>query len=286
MDKYWIWFSRIQKLNSIQKEKLLLKYGNPKNIWNASIENLKAEMQFDDVSIQEIINQKYRKNIDKYENYMKKYNIKMITILDKEYPEKLRNIYDKPITLFIKGNTKLLNTKSIAIVGARNCSDYGKKVAVNISYNLAKENICVISGMAKGIDKYSHVGALEAKGNTIAVIGNGLDYIYPYENKDIYERILQNDGLIVTEYIIGTRPEKLNFPARNRIISALSDGIIIVEAGEKSGSLITAEFGLEHGKEVFAVPGNIDNINSKGTNNLIKDGAYVLTDYKDVLNIF
>lgn len=214
---------------------------------------------------------------------MKNNDIKTITLLDEEYPEKLKNIYDNPKVLYAKGNIELLNEQSVAIVGCRDCSEYGKNIARKLSYNLAKENICIISGLAKGIDTFSHIGALEAGGKTIAVIGNGLDYVYPFENKDLYERILKNDGLIVTEYNLGIKPEKLNFPARNRIISGLSDAIVVVEAKEKSGALITAEFGLEHGKEVLAVPGNVNSINSKGTNNLIKDGAYIVTDYKDVL---
>ncbi len=214
---------------------------------------------------------------------MKNNDIKIITLHDNKYPEKLKNIYDKPKVLYAKGNIKLLNEKSVAIVGCRDCSEYGKNMAKKLSYNLAKENICIISGLAKGIDTFSHIGALEAGGKTIAVIGNGLDYVYPLENRNLYERILLNDGLIVTEYNLGTRPERLNFPARNRIISGLSDAIVIVEAKEKSGALITAEFGLEQGKDVFAVPGNIDSVNSKGTNALIKDGAFIVTDCKDVL---
>ena len=207
-----------------------------------------------------------------------------ITTYDKKYPEKLKNIYDKPCVLYAKGNLDLLNEKSVAIVGSRDCTDYGKNTAKQLAYNLAKNNICIVSGLAKGIDKYAHIGALEANGNTIAVIGNGLDYIYPYENKNLYELILRKNGLIITEYIIGTKPNRMNFPARNRIISGLSDGIVVVEAGKKSGSLITAEFGMEQGKEVFAVPGNIDSPNSVGTNELIKDGANIVLDYTDILN--
>ena len=138
--------------------------------------------------------------------------------------------------------------------------------------------------MAKGIDKYSHIGALEGEGNTIAVLGHGLDIIYPAENYELSELIEKKNGLIVTEYVIGTKPNKYTFPARNRIISGLSDGVIVVEAKERSGSLITADFALEQGKEVFAVPGNIDNINSHGTNELIKQGAYPITNCDDVLN--
>ena len=216
---------------------------------------------------------------------MEKNNIKTINVYDKEYPEKLKNIYGKPRVLYAKGNVELLKEKSVAIVGSRECSKYGMKISEKLSYNLAKENICIISGLAKGIDRYAHIGALKAGGKTIAVLGNGLDTIYPYENKDLYELILKNNGLIITEYIIGTKPDRMNFPARNRIISALADGIVVVEAAEKSGALITTEFGIEQGKEIFAVPGNIDSSKSVGTNQLIKDGANVVLDYKDILNI-
>ena len=215
---------------------------------------------------------------------MEKNNIKKINVYDEEYPEKLKSIYDKPLVLYAEGNIELLKEKSIAIVGSRECSKYGMNVSEKLSYNLAKENICIISGLAKGIDRYAHIGALRAGGKTIAVLGNGLDTIYLYENKDLYELILKNNGLIITEYIIGTKPNRLNFPARNRIISGLSDGIVVVEAGEKSGALITAEFGMEQGKEVFAVPGNIDSLKSVGTNQLIKDGASIVLDYKDVVD--
>ncbi|MBR4261382.1 MAG: DNA-processing protein DprA [Clostridia bacterium] len=215
---------------------------------------------------------------------MEKNNIKKINVYDEEYPEKLKSIYDKPLVLYAEGNIELLKEKSIAIVGSRECSKYGMNVSEKLSYNLAKENICIISGLAKGIDRYAHIGALRAGGKTIAVLGNGLDTIYPYENKDLYELILKNNGLIITEYILGTKPNRLNFPARNRIISGLSDGIVVVEAGEKSGALITAEFGMEQGKEVFAVPGNIDSLKSVGTNQLIKDGASIVLDYKDIVD--
>ena len=215
---------------------------------------------------------------------MEKNDIKTINMYDKEYPEKLKNIYDKPHVLYAKGNIRLLQEKCVAIVGSRDCSTYGMNVCKKLSYNLAKENICIISGLARGIDRYAHIGALKAGGKTIAVLGNGLDTIYPYENKDLYELILKNNGLIITEYIIGTKPNRLNFPARNRIISGLSDGIVVVEAGEKSGALITAEFGMEQGKEVFSVPGNIDSLKSVGTNQLIKDGASIVLDYKDVVD--
>ena len=284
-NKYWIWFSRIEKLSVIKKGLLLNKFKNPQNIWNLKKQELSDISELDENNVNEILEKKYRENLDKYQSYIEKNKIQMITLYDSNYPEQLKQIYDKPIVLYAIGNIDLLHKSGVAIVGCRECSEYGKKTAQKMGYELAKRDICIISGLAKGIDKYSHIGALEAEGSTIAIIGNGLDYIYPYENKNLYERIIRNNGLIVTEYIVGTKPNKLNFPARNRIISGLSTGVVVIEAKEKSCSLITADFALEQGKDVFAVPGNIDNPNSKGTNELIKQGAIIVTDYRDVMEV-
>ena len=283
-NKYWIWFSRIEKLTCLQKETLLEKFKSPEKIWMLNKQELMTYKELDEDCVDDILNKKYRDNLEKYIEYMDKNNIYMITLHDKEYPNKLRNIYDKPVILFAKGNIELLQKKAVSIVGCRDCSIYGKNIAKKLSYELAKKDFCIVSGLARGIDKFAHIGALEAEGCTIAVIGNGLDDVYPYENRELSERIIKNNSLIVTEYIIGTKPDRMNFPARNRIISGLSDGIIVVEAKEKSGSLITADFGMEQGKEVFAVPGNIDSRNSIGTNRLIQDGAYIVTSYKDIEN--
>lgn len=283
--KYWIWLSRLKNIKCTEKEMLLSKFKEPENIWKLKEDELLQIDGLEKSKIDEILNGNYRANLDKFEKYLKENNIKIITILDKHYPEKFKNIYDKPIVLYAKGNLNLLNQNGIAIVGCRNCSEYGKQTSKKLSFDLAKQNKCIISGLAKGIDTYAHIGALEAGGNTIAVIGNGLDNVYPYENRKLCERILENNGLIITEYVIGTKPDKLNFPQRNRIISALSDGIVVIEAKEKSGALITADFGLEHGKEIFAIPGNINSINSIGTNKLIKQGANLVTTYNDIIDV-
>ena len=184
---------------------------------------------------------------------MEKNSIKMITIQDEKYPEKLRNIYDPPVVLYVKGNEKILQIPSIAIIGSRNCSSYGKQTAMQFAYNLSKHNINIISGLARGIDTYAHLGAIKAQKPTIAVVGCGIDIIYPEENKNIFEKITEN-GAVISEYAIGTKPEKTNFPARNRIISAISDGVLVVEAGKTSGSNITVDFALEHGKNVYSIP--------------------------------
>lgn len=285
--KYWIWFSNLKELNCIQKNNIL-EYISLERLWNLNINDLKKLNQKIDNKLDEkelycIKDINYRVNLDKYEEYYKKNNISLITIKDAKYPEKLKNIYDKPIVLFCKGNLELLNKNSIAIIGSRKCSKYGMDMSKKIAYMISKSDKCVVSGLARGIDSFAHIGSLQAKGDTIAVLGHGFDMVYPLENKQLYEEIINRNGLIVCEYNIGTKIDRKNFPARNRIISALSDAIIVVEAKKRSGTLSTVDFALEYGKEIFAVPGNIDSINSEGTNNLIKQGANIFTDINDII---
>ena len=174
-----------------------------------------------------------------------KSKIKTIKLEDSTYPEKLKEIYNPPKTIYLIGNEKLLNQKSIAIIGCRECTRYGAENAYKFGYELAKENICVISGFAKGIDTYSHKGAVSAKGKTIAVLGCGLDIIYPPENIELYKQILLQGGAIISEYPLGSKPEKHHFPERNRIISGLSSGVLVIEAKKKSGTMITILFSYD-----------------------------------------
>lgn len=228
--------------------------------------------------------------------YMLKNNIGIISIYDQEYPWILREIYDPPITLYYKGDKNILNKKTIAIVGCREATEYGKTAAKYFSYHLSKKGTNIISGLAKGVDSYAHIGAtcafmeknnphvdnIKACGKTIAVVGNGLDTIYPKENETLAKKIIKNGGVILSEYPIGTKPDKMNFPARNRIISGMSKGVLVIEAKEKSGTLITVDFALEQGRDVFVVPGNINSINSVGTNRLIQQGAKLVTNYTEI----
>ncbi|WP_084478071.1 DNA-processing protein DprA [Fervidicella metallireducens] len=215
-----------------------------------------------------------------YKN-LKNKEIEFIFYNDVNYPEILKEIANPPIGFFKKGNIPDLSN-SIAIVGARKASDYGKTTAYNIAYELAKRDITIISGMARGIDTSAHKGAIDANGNTIAVLGSGFDNIYPAENYGLSETISEH-GCLITEYLPNVKPLSYNFPERNRIISGLAQKILVIEAGERSGSLITAGFALEQGKDVFAVPGNIFSPYSKGTNNLIKDGAKLISNIEDIL---
>jgi len=212
-----------------------------------------------------------------------KYQIKEIKITDELYPEKLKHIYDPPKTLYCIGNVSLLNNYSIAIIGCRNASDYGLKISKIFADNLSKIGVTIISGFANGIDSESHRASLNNIGKTIAVFACGLDYIYPEENKMLYYEILKNDGLIISEYPLGVKPIKEYFPNRNRIISGLSSGVLVVEAKRKSGTMITVRHALDQGRDVFVIPGNIDSINSTGTNELIKEGAKMVTNYKEII---
>lgn len=209
--------------------------------------------------------------------------IKIIKSTDKKYPSKLLEIKDHPKELYVIGNEKLLNKKSIAIVGSRDCTAYGAKYATKFAEELSKRNICIVSGMALGIDTASHVGALKENGNTIAVLGCGLNYIYPEENIDLFNKIIENDGCIISEYPPNTKADLSKFPYRNRIISALSEGVLVVEAKHRSGSTVTAKYAKKQGRKIFCIPSNIDLKTSVGTNRLIQEGAKLVLNSNDIL---
>ena len=301
--RYWIWFSLIKNLGVKRKQKLLEIYQTPKKIFELNKKELLKVKGIGEQIVDNILEKGLIERADKHVLYMEKNNIDIISIKDRNYPQNLRNIYDPPISLYVKGNKNILNNKGIAIIGCRDASEYGKKVAKYFGYNLSKNGTNIISGLAKGVDSYSHFGNLYVLlekenlqknnnslnmnnsnncGKPIAVVGTGLDIVYPKENKKLEEKIIQLGGSIISEYPLGTKVEKMNFPARNRIISGMSMGVLVVEAKEKSGTLITVDFALEQGRDVFVVPGNINSINSVGTNDLIKQGAKLVTNYKEI----
>ena len=304
--KYWIWLSLVKGLGIKRKWYLLQKYKTPDRIYNLTKEELLSLEGIGEKIANNIIVSKNENLLNYHIKYMEENNIGIVHIYEKNYPQILKEIYDPPVSLYIKGNIDILNNKSIGIVGCRECSEYGKKAAKYFSYNLSKENINIVSGLARGVDSYAHLGCLSTVlenvknkkcgkldtecgenifncGKTIAVLGNGLDMIYPKDNVELAREILKNGGTIISEYPCGTKPDKMNFPARNRIISGMSNGIIVVEAKEKSGTLITVDFALEQGRDVFVVPGNINCVTSVGTNNLIKQGAKLVTTYYDII---
>ena len=225
-----------------------------KNLFNASIKDLQGINLIDQKIITNILNPQNRILAKKHLIYMEKNKIDLISIGEKEYPIKLMEIYNPPICIYIKGNREVFKYKSIGIIGCRECSEYGKEVTQRFSYNLALNKVNIVSGLARGIDSFSHLGAVYGNGITTAVLGNGLDIIYPKENYYLAEKIIRKNGAIISEYPIGTKPEKMNFPARNRIISGISNGVLVIEAKKKSGTLITVDFALEQGRDVFIVP--------------------------------
>ncbi len=213
---------------------------------------------------------------------MQKNGVELLTFKDGDYPRNLLAIYDPPPFLFVKGKLTEEDQSAVAIVGCRSASSYGKTITESIATELARNGITVVSGMARGIDSIGHLSALKEHGRTIAVFGSGLDVIYPPEHRRLAERI-SSSGALVSEFFLGTRPEAPNFPRRNRLISGLSLGVVVVEAGAKSGALLTANCALEQNREVFAIPGNLWSQKSEGTNRLIKQGAKLVTSVEDIL---
>lgn len=209
--------------------------------------------------------------------------MKIIKITDCEYPKRLLDIKNPPKELYVEGDEKLLNNKSIAIVGSRNCTEYGVKYTRKFAKELAEDNITIISGLAIGIDSIAHENAKDCKGKTIAVLGSGLKHIYPEENKELFKDILKNGGCVISEYDPEVEVNMKNFPKRNRIISGIAEGILVIEAGYRSGSTITGKYGLEQNKKVFCLPRDIGISKGLGTNELIQKGAKLVMSTNDIL---
>ena len=280
--QYKIWISLINNLGIKKYRKLIKKFGSKKEIWNLSKSQI-IKIGIDEKTAEMLTNLQIKQDIGRHINYMEKNKIEIISIEEKEYPKLLMQIPNPPINIYVKGNVKALNETNIAIIGCREATEYGKQIAQKISSQLATSGLNIVSGLARGIDSQAHLGALQVKKKTIAVVANGLDTIYPEENTKLAEQILEYNGSIISEYPLGVKAKKQYFPMRNRIISGLCNGILVVESKPKSGTLITVDFALEQGRDVFAIPGNIDSINSLGTNNLINQGAKLVTSYKDIL---
>ncbi|MCG8500284.1 MAG: DNA-processing protein DprA [Firmicutes bacterium] len=279
--KYWLWLTNVKGMGNVKVYRLLKHFKTPKEIWLADQNALKGIARLSNEDIRHL-NDKSLKKAEEIMQNMKASNIRAVTMQDAEYPERLKHIYSAPAVLYIRGQLKRQDLASVAIVGSRRASHYGRKVAEKLAYQLAERGITVVSGMARGIDTSAHKGALKTGQRSIAVLGCGVDIVYPKENREMMAYIAKS-GAVLSEYCPGTPPNPQNFPARNRIISGLSLGTVVVEAGERSGSLITADFALEQGRDVFAVPGNIDSYASIGANNLIKQGAKLVSCVEDIL---
>ncbi len=280
--RYWIWLSSLESVGGKSCLSLISHFGSAENVYQCSFAELTASGLVNKKAALTISRDRNIEKADEYLKTMKETGINVYTIHESEYPENLKNIYDPPPVLYVKGELTTEDSLAIGIVGSRKATDYGLKAAQRIALRLAEMGITVVSGMALGIDSAAHRGALGAKGRTIAVCGCGLKYVYPMSNYNLSREIIKS-GALISEYPYDTVAHPKQFPARNRIISGMSLGIIVVEAGEKSGSLITADFALEQGREVFAVPGNISSPNSKGTNALIKSGAKLVSGLEDII---
>lgn len=279
----WLWINNIVDVGNITVLRLLAKLGSIENVYEAS-EDL-YEGVASTTQIKNIMRSKKSSLINEMSHQLKEKNISIIYPTHNNYPDKLLKIYSPPTILYVRGKIKdsIKSTNmNIGIVGSRIATAYGRELAKSFGYELAKRGINIISGLALGIDGAAHLGALTANGYTIGVLGCGIDVVYPRENIEIYTEIL-NKGAIISEYGPGVMPSPGTFPMRNRIISGLSDGILVVEAKKKSGSLITADLAIEQGKQVYAIPGKLKDGNSEGTNNLIKNGAFLVTSYEDIM---
>jgi len=277
---YWLALSMIEGIGSVRLSKLIQHFGDPASIWEASERDL-TRVNGIGILARNIVEQRKKIDINKVLDNLEKPGIQYLTQDEDYYPQIPKNIYDPPPVLFYKGKY-ILDNNMIAIVGSRSSTTYGRQTTEKLAYELAMRGITVVSGMARGIDTHSHLGALKAGGKTIAILGSGLDIIYPPENRGLFQQI-QECGMVISEFPPGVMPLPGNFPQRNRIISGLSLGVVVIEASSRSGSLITAELALEQGKEIFAVPGNINQPQSRGTNNLIKNGAKLVTNIDDIL---
>jgi DNA processing protein len=284
----WLALSLVPGMGPVTCNKLVAHFGSPEKVLAASSPNLTAVASLRKESLaalsgegrqhlEELANKEIERAAEK--------NIAIIPCDDPLYPALLKNIHDPPVVLYVLGAPELLTCRGMGIVGSRAATHYGKDIAQQMAGSLSRQGFTIISGLALGIDTAAHNGALAAEGKTIAVLGCGLDIVYPPSNHNLYKRIA-SAGAVVSEYPLGTKPDSFRFPARNRIISGLSLGIVVVEAANRSGSLITASHALEQGREVFAVPGRIDSVKSAGTHTLLQQGAKLVHSINDIVEEF
>jgi DNA processing protein len=271
----------IPQLTPKRVQALLKRFDSFPAIWEASAERL-SSLFGSAVIGRAIAAGRREKAIEQELSKAEELGVRIVTLVDPEYPSLLREIDDPPLVLYVFGQVEIDASRAIAVVGTRRSTRYGTLVGTRLASQLAMRGITIVSGLAAGTDSAAHQGALDVGGRTVAVMGCGVDRVYPKRNQELFDRIVTH-GTVLSEYPFGTRPAKWTFPQRNRVISGLSRGVVVVQAPERSGALITARLALEQGREVFAVPGNVTNLTSAGTNRLIKDGARLVETVDDVL---
>ncbi|MBI4186695.1 MAG: DNA-protecting protein DprA [Chloroflexi bacterium] len=279
--KYWVGFSFIPGIGRVKLGQLESHFGNLSEAWQAATADLR-HAGLDNNSAQAVTTWRPRISLEAEMEKMERCGVKALTWHDQDYPSRLKEIYDYPPVIYVRGSLLPEDEWCLAVVGTRRATVYGRQVAEEIVADLARSKITIASGLARGIDSVAHRAALDAGGRSIAVFACGLDIVYPGENADLARQIIQR-GALVSEYPLGTKPKAENFPRRNRILSGLSLGVLIIEAGDTSGAMITARLALEQNREVFAVPGSILSPASRGTNLLIQEGAKLVRDYADIL---
>jgi len=280
---FWVALNQVKGIGPVRFRALINRFGDARTAWEA------PEGQLVKAGItKKVVNNllQVRANVDVQAVFDQadREGVSILTWLDEGYPRRLAELEQAPPVLYVRGELIPDDEWAVAVVGTRRISSYGQQAAEQIGAFLARNNITVVSGMALGVDSVAHETALQAGGRTIAVLGSGVDQLYPPKNRPLAEKIMAS-GAVVSDYPLGTLPEAMNFPPRNRIISGLSLAVVVVEAGEKSGALITANFGAEQGREVFAVPGNIFSSGSKGANRLIAQGAHPLLNPEDLMDV-
>jgi DNA processing protein len=280
--KYWLGFNYVNGIGPAKVQALLGHFGTLAAAWSASEGQLR-DIGFDVRAIDSLREARQKLDLDGYVAQVEASGAHALTWDNPDYPALLRQIPAAPPVLFVRGRFEPVDQWAVAIVGTRRLSAYGRLVAHDLATGLARNGITIVSGLARGIDAVAHRAALDVGGRTIAVMGCGIDRVYPPEHRDLAHAIVDGQGAIVTDFPLGTEPSSVNFPARNRLISGLSLGVLVVEAGERSGALITARFALEQDREVFAVPGNINSPVSVGANRLIQQGAKLVMGIEDVL---
>ena len=280
--KHWVAFTRIPRIGRARVKLMEEHFGTLAAAWRAGLSELKAA-GLDSRTAQLVATRKLSIDPDAEMSSLVDHDVRAITWHDPEYSPRLKEIYDLPPVLYVRGELSAEDERSVAVVGTRKPTAYGRESAYQLSYEMTRAGVTIVSGLARGIDSIAHRAALEAGQRTLAVLGSGVDVIYPREHTQLAAEILQN-GALISEHPLGTRPNAQNFPRRNRIMSGMTLGTVIVEAGEGSGALLTANHALKQNREVFAVPGNIFSPSSLGTNRLIRDSAAKLVfDYTDVL---
>jgi len=281
--KYWVGFNLVSGIGPVRLRAVLDTFQDLRSAWVAKPAQLKAA-GLGDRLVQRLVDTRRSTDLDQVLTSIQRQDIKVLTWADDRYPEPLRDIPQSPPVLYLRGKLSDQDLDGVGIVGTRRYTSYGRQVAEEVARFLAREGFTVVSGLARGIDGFAHRAALDGGGRTIAVLGSGVDQIYPPEHRELAGKIA-HAGCVISDYPLGTPPEGQNFPPRNRIISGLSRAVVVIEAGQRSGALITAKYAGDQGREVFAVPGPIYAPQSKGTNMLLKEGAHPILHPEDILDV-